>query len=94
MAETHDDEQDPAEDPALWDETLDLLLAHGARLLTLRLELVCLTTGDCLAQDWQSEVLITANQPVRQWFDREVLPGLMHAIEQKRLAYQAIRSAA
>jgi hypothetical protein len=42
--------------------------------------------------------LITANQPVRQWFDREVLSGLMqtarHAIEQKRRAYQAIRSAA
>lgn len=98
MAETNDDGQDPAEDPALWDETLDLLLEHGARLLTLRLELVCLTTGDCLAQDWQSEVLITANQPVRRWFDREVLPGLMHAarhaIEQKRRAYQAIRSAA
>ncbi|WP_447870373.1 hypothetical protein [Serratia fonticola] len=98
IAEANDDEQDSAEDPALWDETLDLLLAHGARLLTLRLELVCLTTGDCLAQDWQSEVVIIANQPVRQWFDREVLPGLMHAarhaIEQKRLAYQAIRSAA
>ncbi|OKP23795.1 hypothetical protein [Serratia fonticola] len=98
MAEANNDGQDSAEDPALWDETLDLLLEHGSRLLTLRLELVCLTTGDCLAQYWQSEVVITANQPVRQWFDREVLPGLMHAarhaIEQKRLAYQAIRSAA
>lgn len=98
MAEANNDGQDSAEDPALWDETLDLLLEHGARLLTLRLELVCLTTGDCLAQDWQSEVVITANQPVRQWFDREGLRELMHAarhaIEQKRLAYQAIRSAA
>ncbi|MDQ9125352.1 hypothetical protein RDT67_02780 [Serratia fonticola] len=98
VAETHDDGQALAEDPTLWDETLALLLEHGARLLTLRLELVCLTTGDCLAQDWQSEVVITANQPVRQWFDREVLRELMHAarhaIEQKRLAYQAIRSAA
>lgn len=98
MAETNNDGQDSAEDPALWDETLDLLLDHGARLLTLRLELVCLTTGDCLAQDWQSEVVISANQPVRQWFDREVLRELMHAarhaIEQKRLAYQATRSAA
>ncbi|MDQ9126134.1 hypothetical protein RDT67_06775 [Serratia fonticola] len=98
VAETHDDGQDLAEDPALWDETLALLLEHSARLLTLRLELVCLTTGDCLARDWQSEVVITANQPVRQWFNREVLPELVqtarHAIEQKRLAYQAIRSAA
>lgn len=98
VAETNYDGQDLAEDPALWGKTLDLLLAHGARLLTLRLELVCLTTGDCLAQDWQSEVLISANQSIRQWFDREVLPGLMqaarHAIEQKRRAYQAIRSAA
>ncbi|MFN3067801.1 hypothetical protein ACKWMY_06745 [Serratia sp. J2] len=98
IAEAHDDGRDSAEDPAFWDETLDLLLAHGARLLTLRLELVCLTTGDCLARDWQSEVLISANQPVRQWFNREVLPELVqaarHAIEQTRLAYQAIRSAA
>jgi hypothetical protein len=54
--------------------------------------------GARLAQDWQSEVVITANQPLRQWFNRENLPervhAARHAIEQTRLAYQAIRSAA
>lgn len=98
VAEANDDGLDSADAPALWDDTLDLLLEHDARLLTIRLELVCLTTGDCLAQDWQSEVLITANQPVRQWLNREYLPELVQAarqaIEKKQQTYRAIRTAA
>ncbi|EKN3569222.1 TPA: hypothetical protein ACPZOD_000266 [Yersinia enterocolitica] len=98
IAETSDDELDDSEDASLWDDTLDLLLHHGARLLTVRVELVCLTTGNTLAQDWQSAVLIANHQPVRQWFDREYLPELMQSaretIYQQRLAYQTIRTAA
>ncbi|MGE4716972.1 MULTISPECIES: hypothetical protein [Yersinia] len=98
IAEANDDLQDPTEDSSWWDDTLDLLLHHGARLLTVRVELVCLTTGNSLAQDWQSAVLIANHQPVRQWFDREYLPELMQSaretIYQQRLAYQTIRTAA
>ncbi|WET15142.1 hypothetical protein P2W49_23150 [Yersinia intermedia] len=99
IAETSDDELDDSEnDASLWDDTLDLLLHHGAHLLTVRVELVCLTTGNTLAQDWQSAVLIANHQPVRQWFDREYLPELMQSaretIYQQRLAYQTIRTAA
>ncbi|HHP3563325.1 TPA: hypothetical protein ACW5VC_001386 [Yersinia enterocolitica] len=98
IAEASDDELDDSEDASLWDDTLDLLLHHGARLLTVRVELVCLTTGNSLAQDWQSAVLIAAHQPVRQWFDREYLPELMQSaretINQQRLAYLTIRTAA
>ncbi|HHX4812340.1 TPA: hypothetical protein ACVBYD_000646 [Yersinia enterocolitica] len=98
IAEISDDELDDSEDASLWDDTLDLLLHHGARLLTVRVELVCLTTGNSLAQDWQSAVLIANHQPVRQWFDREYLPELMQSaretIHQQRLAYQTIRTAA
>jgi hypothetical protein len=98
IAEASDDELDDSEDASLWDDTLDLLLHHGVRLLTVRVELVCLTTGNTLAQDWQSAVLIAAHQPVRQWFDREYLPELMQSaretINQQRLAYLTIRTAA
>ncbi|EKN6149835.1 hypothetical protein ACA503_001258 [Yersinia enterocolitica] len=99
IAETSDDELDYSEnDASLWDDTLDLLLHHGAHLLTVRVELVCLTTGNTLAQDWQSAVLIANHQPVRRWFDREYLPELMQSaretIYQQRLAYQTIRTAA
>ncbi|CNE30762.1 hypothetical protein [Yersinia intermedia] len=98
IAEASDDGLDDSEDASLWDDTLDLLLHHGARLLTVRVELVCLTTGNTLAQDWQSAVLIANHQPVRQWFDREYLPELMQSaretIYQQRLAYQTIRTAA
>ncbi|CNE47554.1 MULTISPECIES: hypothetical protein [Yersinia] len=98
IAETSDDELDDSEDASLWDDTLDLLLHHGARLLTVRVALVCLTTGNTLAQDWQSAVLIANHQPVRRWFDREYLPELMQSaretIYQQRLAYQTIRTAA
>ncbi|MCB5299233.1 hypothetical protein [Yersinia intermedia] len=52
---------------------------------------MCLTTGNSLAQDWQSAVLIANHQPVRRWFDREYLPELMQSaretIYQQRLAY-------
>ncbi|UNK24744.1 hypothetical protein [Yersinia intermedia] len=51
IAEANDDFQDLTEDASLWDDTLDLLLHHGARLLTVRVELVCLTTRNSLAQD-------------------------------------------
>ncbi|MGE4969231.1 hypothetical protein [Yersinia enterocolitica] len=99
IAEASDDGLDCSENDALlWDDTLDRLLLHGARLLTVRVELVCLTTGNTLAQDWQSAVLIASYQPVRQWFDREYLPELMQSaretIYQQRLAYQTIRTAA
>jgi hypothetical protein len=98
IAEANDDLQKPTEDASAWDDTLDLLLHHSARLLTVRVELVCLTTGNTLAQDWQSAVLIANHQPVRQWFDREYLPELMQSaretIYQQRLAYQTIRTAA
>lgn len=98
IAEANDDLQDPTEDASGWDDTLDLLLHYGARLLTVRVELVCLTTGNTLAQDWQSAVLIANHQPVHQWFDREYLPELMQSaretIYQQRLAYQTIRTAA
>lgn len=98
IAEASDDGLDVSEnDASLWDDTLDLLLHHGARLLTVRVELVCLTTGNTLAQDWQSAVLIANHQPVRRWFDREYLPELMQSaretINPQRLAYQTIRTA-
>ncbi|MDA5483461.1 hypothetical protein PGS49_22970, partial [Yersinia intermedia] len=99
IAEASDDGLDCSEnDASLWDDTLDLLLHHGACLLTVRVELVCLTTGNTLAQDWQSAVLIANHQPVRRWFDREYLSELMQSaretIYQQRLAYQTIRTAA
>ncbi len=59
------------------DNCLRQLLAHGARLLTVRLEAICHTTGDILAQQWLADVLIESGDKPRHWLDRDTLHALV-----------------
>lgn len=86
-----------ATDDAL-DICLERLLLHGARLLTVRLEIICHTTGDIIAQQWLSDVLVENDDKPRHWLDRESIHALVlearDNIHQQMSAWQSFYRAA
>ncbi|EEL9687869.1 fatty acid/phospholipid synthesis protein [Salmonella enterica] len=80
------------------DICLERLLLHGARLLTVRLEIICHTTGDIIAQQWLSDVQLETGDQPRHWLDRDTLHTLVlearDNIHQQMTAWQSFYRAA
>lgn len=74
------------------------LLCQQARLLTVRLEIICHTTGDIIAQQWLSDVLVENDDKPRHWLDRESIHALVlearDSIQQQMTAWQSFYRAA
>lgn len=69
----HDDDTDGA----AVDACLHRLLSHNARLLTVRLEIICHTTGDIIAQQWLPDVLIETDDKPYHWLSRDAVHELV-----------------
>lgn len=66
---------------------------HKARLLTIRLEVICHTTGDILAQQWLPDVLIEAGDKPYHWLCRDaVYEQMQEARDAIRLQTEAFQS--
>lgn len=90
----HDDDIDEA----AVDLCLHRLLSNNARLLTVRLEIICHTTGDIIAQQWLPETLIETDDKPRHWLSRNAVHGLVlearEHISQQLSAWQSFYRAA
>lgn len=64
-------------DKAAVDLCLHRLLSNNARLLTVRLEIICHTTGDIIAQQWLPETLIETDDKPRHWLSRDAVHELI-----------------
>lgn len=80
------------------ESSLVSLLRHHARLLTVRLEIICHTTGDIIAQQWLPETLIETDDKPRHWLSRAVIHELIlearEHISQQLSAWQSFYRAA
>lgn len=85
-------------DDATVDACLVSLLRQNARLLTVRLEIICHTTGDIIAQQWLPETLIKADDKPRHWLSRDAVHELVlearEHISQQLSAWQSFYRAA
>ncbi|MDK9354866.1 hypothetical protein QQF54_01735 [Lelliottia sp. V106_10] len=74
------------------------LLHQHARLLTVRLEIICHTTGDIIAQQWLPETLIETDDKPRHWLSRDAVHELIlearEHISQQLSAWQSFYRAA
>lgn len=74
------------------------LLRQQARLLTVRLEIICHTTGDIIAQQWLPETLIETGDKPRHWLRRDAVHDLVlearEHISQQLSAWQSFYRAA
>lgn len=80
------------------EECLVSLLHQHARLLTVRMEIICHTTGDIIAQQWLPDVLLCADDKPRHWLSRAVTHELVlearEHISQQLSAWQSFYRAA
>ncbi|WP_237932548.1 hypothetical protein [Buttiauxella sp. S19-1] len=80
------------------DGCLERLLSHHARLLTVRLDIICHTTGDIIAQQWLPETLIEQDDRPHHWLSRDAVHGLVlearEHISQQLSAWQSFYRAA
>ncbi|WP_415999578.1 hypothetical protein [Citrobacter portucalensis] len=85
-------------DSAAVEACLVSLLRQQARLLTVRLEIICHTTGDIIAQQWLPETLIEADDKPRHWLSRDAVHDLVlearEHISQQLSAWQSFYRAA
>ena len=85
-------------DETVLEACLVSLLRQHARLLTVRLEIICHTTGDIIARQWLPETLTGADDKPRHWLSRDAVHALVlearEHISQQLSAWQSFYRAA